>query len=81
MGIKDLILRLRIKDDNKLSKRKGNSFGALKENFMEQAVKSHNKNQKKKFVMMRKRFVKKFNNKCFIYDKTKHLAKDCRNKS
>jgi hypothetical protein len=43
-------------------------------------VKSLNKNQKKKLVMKGKGIVKKFNGNCFIYKKTRYLAKDCRNK-
>jgi hypothetical protein len=50
MEIKDLILRLRIKQDNKLSKKRTNFFGALKANVVKQVVKIHNKNQKKLVV-------------------------------
>jgi hypothetical protein len=35
MRINDLILRLRIEDDNKLSKKRNNSFGAPKANIIE----------------------------------------------
>jgi len=35
MRINDLILRLRIEDDNKLSKKRNNSFGAPKTNIIE----------------------------------------------
>jgi hypothetical protein len=41
-------------------------------------VKSHNK-KKKKLDMKREGIAKKFNDKCFICNKTEHLAKDCRN--
>lgn len=51
----------------------------LEENVVEQVVKSHNKNQKK-HVMKSKGIAKKFNDKCFICNKTMHLAKDYRNK-
>jgi hypothetical protein len=51
----------------------------LKENVVEQVVKSHNKNQKK-HVMKSKGIAKKFNDKFFICNKTMHLAKDYRNK-
>ena len=47
---------------------------------MKQMVKSLNKNQKKRLVMKGKGIVKKFNGNCFIYKKTRYLAKDCRNK-
>jgi hypothetical protein len=35
MRINDLILRLRIEDDNKLSRKRNNSFGAPKANIIE----------------------------------------------
>lgn len=43
-------------------------------------VKSHKKNQKKKLVVKGKGIVNKLNGKCFICNKTGHLAKDYRNK-
>jgi len=42
----DLILRLRIENDDKLTKKRTNSSSALKVNVMEQMVRSHNKNKK-----------------------------------
>jgi hypothetical protein len=44
---------------------------------MEQEVKSR---KKKKLVVNGKRVFKKFNDKCFICNKTGHLVKYCRNK-
>jgi len=66
MEIEDLILRLRIKFGNKLSEKIANSSRAQKTNVMEQAVKSYNKNNKKKLAVKGKGIVKKFNGKCFI---------------
>ena len=77
--IKDFILRLGIKDDNKLSKRRINSSSALKANVVKQVVQSHNKNQKK-LVVKGKRIAKKINDKCFICNKTGHITKYCINK-
>ncbi|RQO84766.2 hypothetical protein POPTR_001G115067v4 [Populus trichocarpa] len=68
MIIKDLVLRLRIEDDNKLFEKRINS-----------SKKSHNKN-KKKLGVKGKRIAKKFNGKCFIYNKIVHLVKDYINK-
>jgi hypothetical protein len=44
--IEDLILRLRIEKNDKLTKKRINSSSALKVNVMEQDVRSHNKNKK-----------------------------------
>ena len=79
MKIKDLVLRLRIEDDNKLFDRRNNSSSSLKENVMEQVIRSHNKNQQK-FVVKGKIIAKKFNGKRFICRKIEHLANDCKNK-
>ena len=77
--IKDFILRLRIKDDTKLSKRRINSSSVLKANVVKQVVKFHNKNQKK-LVVKDKRIAKKINDKCFICNKIAHATKYCMNK-
>jgi hypothetical protein len=53
---------------------------APKVNLMEQVVKFHNKNQKAKLVENGK-IIAKFNGKCFICNKTRHLAKCCKNKA
>jgi len=55
-------LRLRIEKDNKLFEKRNNSSSSLKENVMEEVIRSHNKNQKK-FVVKCKRIAKKFNGK------------------
>jgi hypothetical protein len=51
MGVEDFILRLRIEMDNKLSKKRVNSFSSFKEIIMEQVVRFHNKKKKKKLIM------------------------------
>jgi hypothetical protein len=75
MGVEDFILRLRIEMDNKLSKKRVNSFSSFKEIIMEQVVRFHNKNKKKKLIMKGKGIVKRFNEKYFIYNKIGHLIK------
>jgi hypothetical protein len=75
--IKDFILRLRIKDDIKLSKKRINSSSVLKANVVKQVVKFHNKNQKK-LVVKGKRIAKKINDKCFICNKIAHATKFCK---
>lgn len=78
--IKDFILKLRLKEDNKLSERRTNSSSASKVNVMEQVVRSHNKNIKKQKACCEGKNVDKLNGKCFICNKTWHLSKDCKNK-
>jgi len=83
MGVKYLILRLKVENDNKLFRKKKkakSSSIAPKVNLMEQVVKFHNKNQKAKLVENGK-IIAKLNGKCFICNKTRHLAKCCKNKA
>jgi hypothetical protein len=48
MSVKDLIMRLRIEEDNKLSKKRVNSsLMTCRESMIKQVVKSHNKKIKK----------------------------------
>jgi hypothetical protein len=70
---------LGIKKDNKLSEMRTNFSGVLKENVVEQMVRSRNKN-KMKLVVKSKEIAKKFNGKCFICNKIENLAKDYKNK-
>lgn len=44
MGVENLILRLRIENNNKLSKKRANTFDASKEIIMEQMKRFDNKN-------------------------------------
>jgi hypothetical protein len=74
MWVKDLILRLRIEEDNKLSKWRANFSNIVpKANFMKQVVKFLNKMLNKKG----KSIVKTFNGKCFICNKTRNPSKGC----
>ncbi|KAL3516099.1 hypothetical protein ACH5RR_023001 [Cinchona calisaya] len=79
MSVEDLILRLRIEKDNKMSERKASpsSFYA-KANMVEQVEKSHKKNHKKKHAMKGKGIAKKFKGKCYSCNKVGHLAEDCK---
>lgn len=80
-GVEYLIFRLKVENDNKLFRRKAKSSSiAPKVNLMEQVVKFHNKNQKTKLVEKGK-IIAKFNVKCFTCNKTRHLAKCCKNKA
>jgi hypothetical protein len=44
-------------------------------------VNNHNKNQKKEIVVKGKGIVKKFNDKCFIYNKIEHQVMNGRNRT
>jgi 23S rRNA A1618 N6-methylase RlmF len=47
MSVKDLIMRLRIEEDNKLSKKRVNFYSMFcRENMIKQVVKSHNKKKR-----------------------------------
>jgi inhibitor of KinA sporulation pathway (predicted exonuclease) len=80
--VEDLIMRLGIEDwrqvfqeDNQLL------FNDIWENLIKQLTMSHNKNQNKNLLVKGKYIAKRFSGKCFIYNKTRYQAKDCRNKS
>jgi hypothetical protein len=51
----------------------------FKVNIIKQVVKSYNKN--KKIAMKKRGIVMKFNEKVFIFRKSRHLDKGCRNKN
>jgi hypothetical protein len=65
MRIENLILRLRIKEDNKLSKRRASSFLMTpRVNMVEQVENFYRKNnQKNKLVLKSKHIAKNFNGK------------------
>ena len=63
-----------------MSEKRANSSSAPKTKVMEKVVKFHNKNQKKKLVVKGKEIANKFNEKCVIWNKTRHLSKDYRYK-
>jgi len=48
----------------------------FKVNIIKQVVKSYNRN--KKITMKKRGIVMKFNGKVFIYSKSRHLDKGCR---
>jgi len=50
MKVKNLILKLRIEEDNTLTKRRSNSSSNPKTNIMEQVTKFHNKNKKRRLM-------------------------------
>lgn len=82
MGVEDLILRLRIEEDNKVSlKTENHSSMSSKANVVEHVAKNHNKSNKKWLAAKGKNFAKKFSGKCFICNKVGHQAKDCRSKA
>ena len=78
MGLEDLIVRLRIKEDNRnTDKRLGNIPMESKANLVEQRP-----SKKRKFSgdKQKEGNPKKFNGKCFVCNKQGHKAKDYRSK-
>eukprot|EP00268_Persea_americana_P000700 TRINITY_DN10213_c2_g1_i2.p2 TRINITY_DN10213_c2_g1~~TRINITY_DN10213_c2_g1_i2.p2 ORF type:complete len:163 (+),score=33.31 TRINITY_DN10213_c2_g1_i2:4137-4625(+) len=78
MKLEDLIVRLRIEEDNRASEKKaGKTFTEAKANVVE-----HGQNPKKKKnppngPKQGPNDNKKFKGKCYAYDKPSHHAKDC----
>ncbi|GFZ06733.1 hypothetical protein Acr_18g0009030 [Actinidia rufa] len=82
MNLEDLIVHLRIEEDNRVSKKRENQpfqFKA-KENIVEQGQKNNKRKYPSQSFKGKERFKgkNKFNGKCFICDKIGHRAKDCR---
>ena len=78
MGLEDLIVRLRIEEDNRnTDKRLGKTPMESKANLVEQQP-----SKKRKFSgdKQKEGNPKKFNGKCFVCNKQGHRAKDCRSK-
>ncbi|KAH1097180.1 hypothetical protein J1N35_014101 [Gossypium stocksii] len=70
MGVEDLILRLRIGDDNKLSMKNENySLMVLTEKVVEHVAKNHNKIHNKRLTIKGKSITKKFHGKCLYAKK------------
>ncbi|KAL0320072.1 UNVERIFIED_CONTAM: Retrovirus-related Pol polyprotein from transposon TNT 1-94 [Sesamum radiatum] len=78
MGLEDLIVILRIEEDNRLSEMK---FGRLqieaKANLMEQNGTTSHK-RKRVDYKSKKEKAKKIKENCYNYGKPNHMAKDCR---
>ena len=80
MNLKKLIVRLRIEEDNRDSKKRGFNPAASKANVVEHGQSSKNKKTKAKQKRGPKGGVskKKFQWKCFNYGKMGHRFVDCR---
>ena len=78
--LEDLIVRLRIEEDNRVSEKKvGNHSMESKAHVIEEG---HKTNKKRKYVGQqgaKGRDSKKFKGNCFVCNKLGHRAKDCRN--
>ncbi|XP_074579060.1 uncharacterized protein LOC141835562 [Curcuma longa] len=79
MNVEDLIVRLRIEEDNKSSERKMFSQATIKANVVEHGQSSKWKNSKS-FKIGPKGGVskKKFSGKCFNCDRVGHKSSECR---
>ena len=82
MRLEDLIVRLRIEEDNRASKKKaGKGFMESKANVVEQGQTSHNHKKRKHNGNGPKQGpTKKFQGKCYVCNKQGHHAKDCRSR-
>ena len=79
MRLEDLIVRLRIEEDNRASEKKaGKGIMESKANVVEQGQTSHN-NKKRKYSGNgpKQGPTKKFQGKCYVCNKQGHRAKDC----
>ena len=82
MRLEDLIVRLRIEEDNRASEKKaGKGFMESKANVVEQGQTSHNHKKRKHNDNGPKQGpTKKFQGKCYVCNKQGHRAKDCRSR-
>ncbi|CAN6679493.1 unnamed protein product [Malus baccata var. baccata] len=80
MGLEDLIVRLRIKEDNRCFEKKSNSqFMQAKAHIVEGGSKN-NKKRKHSGESSSQGNSKKFKGKCFVCNKIGHRASECRNR-
>ncbi|KAL0451833.1 UNVERIFIED_CONTAM: hypothetical protein Slati_1161400 [Sesamum latifolium] len=78
MGLEDLIVRLRIEEDNRLSEIKSEKLQiGAKANLMEENKNTSNK-RKRVDYKPKKRKVKMIKGNCYNCGKPNHIAKDCR---
>ena len=77
--LEDLIVRLRIEEDNRASEKKASKgFMESKANVVEQGQTSHNlKKRKHNGNGPKQGPTKKFQGKCYVCNKQGHRAKDC----
>ena len=82
MRLEDLIVRLRIEEENRASEKKaGKAIMESKANVMEQGQTSHiNKKRKHNGNGPKQGPTKKFQGKCYVCNKQGHRVKDCHNR-
>ncbi|XXG62386.1 hypothetical protein AAC387_Pa05g0753 [Persea americana] len=78
MKLEDLIVRLRIEEDNRTSEKKaGKTFTEAKANVVEHGQNPKKKKNPSNSPKQGPNDNKKFKGKCYEYDKPGHRAKDC----
>ncbi|XXG72130.1 hypothetical protein AAC387_Pa07g1291 [Persea americana] len=78
MELEDLIVRLRIEEDNRASEKKaGKTFTEAKANVMEQGQNSKKRKNSPSGPKQSPNDNKKFKGKCYVCDKLGHRTKDC----
>ncbi|KAK0596722.1 hypothetical protein LWI29_018407 [Acer saccharum] len=77
MGLEDMIVRLRIEEDNRRSEKRGSSIEA-KAHIVEKGPNKKRKHSGDGSSQGNSKKTKEFKGKCFNCNKTGHRAKDCR---
>ena len=83
MGLEDIIVRLRIEEDNRQSERRVGNKMESRANVVEHVAKRQNQNKKRKLSGQTSKGndQKKFMGNCYVCNKPGHRAKDCRSRT
>ncbi|KAM1302106.1 hypothetical protein ACFX2H_013062 [Malus domestica] len=80
MGLEDLIVRLRIEEDNRCSEKKSNNQLMQAKAHIVEGGSKNNKKRKHSGESLSQGNSKKFKGKCFVCNKTGHRASECQNR-
>ena len=79
MGIEDLIVRLRIEEDNRNYEKKLENSSGSKANIIKDGHKANKKRKPVGHEQSNKKRAKKFQGNCYVHYKPDHRAIDCHN--